>query len=105
MPRALANLAVTRSAGTGHAPAPRRSAYSWPSGYWAASRCAACVATVVLPTPGSPEMTHTGDVVTDRPGESQIWESTSPRPTKSGTSGGSCRGIPAAPAAGGRASA
>jgi hypothetical protein len=28
MPRALANLAVTRSAGTGHAPAPRRSAYS-----------------------------------------------------------------------------
>lgn len=85
---------------------PRRSRYSCPSGNRSATRCPQCTASAVLPAPAVPAPAATtvtgaaaGRGAVSRSSRAASW---SCRPTKSGTSAGSCRGTAASRRSGAR---
>jgi hypothetical protein len=93
-PRARRNPARTSPGSAGASgPYPRRSTYSWPSGYRSATRCAQCTASAVLPTPAVPDRARiTLPVRPPEPATRSSSASSALRPTNAYTSGGSSRG-------------
>jgi hypothetical protein len=100
-PSARRNRLKISPGSSGCRPAPRRLAYSWPSGNRDRSRWATCTARVVLPTPAFPataDTTTAGGVPLGAAlaSSSRTSATCSARPVKSTRSGGSWQSAPLA---------
>ncbi len=87
------NPARTADGSAGTLAAPRRSAYSWPSGKAYFTWWAACRASAVLPTPATPEMpTAAGAVRAGSVSAAHRWDTSASLPTNPTSSDGSWAG-------------